>query len=539
MSDAALEGLDQDIARGIAEAGLGVDAEPPTIAVSALGPAPYRFAYHDGDKFPGGFGATQLLTADYWTLRARSSQLFRTNLYARGLIRRLVTNEINTGLHLEATPDEGILGFEEDGLADWSELVENRFHIWEKAGSLCDHRGASSFGALQAQARTAALIDGDVLVMLRQDRVTGLPRVQLISGSAVQTPMRARPRAGNRIEHGVELDALDRHVAYWVRQRDGSAKRLPVKGEKSGRRIAWLIYGTDKRLDDVRGEPVLSLFLQSLREIDRYRDSVQRKAVINSMLAMFIKKTEDKIGSTPITGGAIRRGVVAADPGDGGGTRTYQTAEHIPGLVLDELQHGEEPQAFGAQGTDEKFGEFEEAIIQSFAWANEIPPEILRLAFSNNYSASQAAINEFKIYLNKVRNSFGESFCHPIYEEWLLSEALMQRLEAPGLIEAWRDPSKYDVYGAWVSGDWAGHIKPSTDIFKQARGYKMLLDEGLITRDRSSRELTGTKYSKNAKKLRRENEALVAALAPLKASENAEALAELDRADAEDREERE
>jgi hypothetical protein len=54
--------------------------------------APFRYSFDDGSKFAGGFGVTELLLADYWTLRQRSSQLFEQNLYARGLIRRLVTN---------------------------------------------------------------------------------------------------------------------------------------------------------------------------------------------------------------------------------------------------------------------------------------------------------------------------------------------------------------------------------------------------------------------------------------------------------------
>ena len=36
----------------------------------------------------------------------------------------------------------------------------------------------------------------------------------------------------------------------------------------------------------------------------------------------------------------------------------------IPGLILDELQVGETPQAFQSNGTDERFGDFEEAIVQ-------------------------------------------------------------------------------------------------------------------------------------------------------------------------------
>ena len=472
-----------------------------------------RNVFDDGEKFFGGFGATQLLTADYWTLRARSTQLFETNLYARGIIRRLVTNEINTGLHLEAEPEEGVLGVEEDSLADWSETVENRFRLWAKNPWLCDHDERRTFGALQAQIRMEALVAGDVLVVLRQDRRTGLPRVQLISGSAVQTPMRA-PRRGSRILHGVELDARDRHAAFWVRQRDGNSKRLPAFGEKSGRRIAWLVYGTERRLDDVRGKPILSLILQSLREIDRYRDSTQRKAVINSMLAMFVKKGEERMGSRPLGGAATVKGTVIDNTADEP-QRTYNVAEFIPGVILDELQVGEEPTAFPSNGTDEKFGDFEEAIIQGVAWALEVPPEILRLAFSNNYSASAAAINEFKIYLNAMRTRFGDEVTQHVYVDWLLSETLTGKVEAPGLLEAWRDPAQYDIFAAWIGACWSGQIKPSTDIFKQARGYEKLLEQGLITRSRAAREMTGMKFSKIVQQLARENAALALALEPL------------------------
>ena len=504
----------------------------PGSTVSALGPAaPTRYRVNDGDKFAGGFGSTDILTADYWTLRARSSQLFETNLYARGLIRRLVTNEINTGLHLEAVPEEALLGMPEDSLADWSETTENRFSIWANRAELCDHVEQRAFGELQAAARAEALVAGDVLCVLVQSPITFLPRLKLINGAAVQTPAHVlgsfgKLANGNRIVHGVEIDPDGRHVAYWIVKQSQSSpfglpesERLPAFGAKTGRRTAWLLYGTDKRLDDVRGKPLLALVLQSLKEIDRYRDSVQRKAVINAILAMFIEKGEPLPGTRPITGGAIRRNQDTTV--DSAGTpRLFNVAEQIPGLVLDELQHGEKPHGFQSNGTDEKFGDFEEAIIQAVAWANEVPPEILRLSFSSNYSASQAAINEFKMYLNLVRTTFGMRFCQPIYVEWMLSELLTQKLEAPGLLEAWRDKTQYDKFGAWTSADWSGHIKPAVDMSKLVKGYDALVAAGFITRDRASRELTGTKYSKNVQKLARENAQLAEANAPMAALEN-------------------
>ncbi len=478
--------------------------------------APWESSIFDGGKFAGGFGLTQLQTVDYWTLRARSSQLFNENLYARGIVRRLVTNEINTGLTPEACPDESIIGVDEDSLNDWTETVENRFNIWGKNPKLCDYKHMSTFGAIQRAARTEALVSGDVLVVLRQSQRTKLPQVQLVSGGKVQTPLNSSTsiRKGHTVKHGVEFDSFGRVSAYWVNQDDGDSKRIPAFGEKSGRRIAWLVFGTDKRLDDVRGQPLLSLVIQSLKEIDRYRDSVQRKAVINSILAMFIKKTDDKPSTLPVQGGAVKRDQVEA-VAPTGEKRKFNITDHLPGLVIEELQTGEEPVLKGGEGTDTNFGTFEESIIQAVAWANEIPPEILKLAFSNNYSASQAAINEFKIYLNKIWSDFGETFCTPIYIEWLLSETLQQKIKAPTLLESWRNMQEYAIFGAWVACDWYGSIKPSTDMLKQAKGSELLVEHGWSTNAREARITTGTKFTKNMKRLKRENELLVEAKRPI------------------------
>lgn len=477
--------------------------------------APYRFSFDDGSKFAGGYGPTTLLFTDYWTLRARSSELFETNLYARGIVRRLLTNEINDGLKLQSMPEEAILGKPEDSLADWSEEVENRWQLWCDRAVLCDQSERQVFGAIQATARMESIVDGDVLVVMRQDPRTGLPRVQLVKGSQVQTPMSVP--SGVTVKHGVEIDSSGRHVAYYVAQEDGTSKRLPAFGEKSGRRLAWLVYGTDKRLDDVRGKPLLSLVLQSLKEIDRYRDAKQRAALVAGMLAIFVQKDEDKPGTLPLLGGAVEHGHEVAESAnaDMKPPREFRTSQWIPGTVIDELQHGETPQAFQSNAVTEGFGVFEEAIIHAIAWAFEIPPEILTLEFSSNYSASKAAINEFSMYLNKMRADFGAAFCQPIYVEWLLAEVTAKRIAAPGLLEAWRDPAQYDVFAAWISASWAGQIKPSVDPVKEAAGYAAKLEMGAITYDQVSRETSGTKFTKNIKQQAREIEMLVKAREPI------------------------
>lgn len=475
---------------------------------------PYsQFSFNDGNKFFGGFGPTTIFITDYWSLREKSAQLFTENLYARGIIRRLVTNIINTGLWPESQPIEAVLGLAEDSLADWTEEVENRFYLWGNDARVCDYYGLSKWSKLQQVAKLEAMVCGDVLVVIRQDSGTKMPKVQLFNGNRVMSPGNRNVPAGHTVQHGVELDRLGKQVAFWIKNDRGEYERLEKYGSR-GRLNAFLVYGSDKRMDEVRGEPLLSIILQSLKEIDRYRDSAQRKAVINSMLAMVVEKSEDKPGTRPLTGGAVRRDSTTVTDQDGT-PRTYNLSTFNPGIIIDELQQGEKIHGFDTTGIDLDFGGFEESIIQSVAWCLEIPPEILRLAFSNNYSASQAAINEFKIFLNRERKDFGDDFCCPIYVDWLISETLNRKINAAGLLESWRDPAQYEIFGAWIVADWSGAIKPSTDIVKTAKGYKIQVDEHFISRERACREVSGQKLSKVIKANKKANEKIVEAMLPM------------------------
>jgi len=481
----------------------------------------------DGEKFPGGFGATNgYEVVDYWTLRERSVQLFTDNIYASGLIKRLITNVINTGLSLEATPAGDILGKDDDFINDWSENTETLYRLWGQNKELVDWKQKETDGGLQAQAKKTALLSGDCLVVLRTSRQTGLPVTELIDGRHVQQPtgdfLSGALGRGNTVQHGVEIDSNGRHVAFFVKQKKGLEEkfvRIPVKGPKSGRKIAWLLYGSKRLLDDVRGVPLLGIVLQSLREIDRYRDAEQRAAAVNAFLAMFIRKDSNKPGTRPLSGEAVRKDTAEVTDGDGS-TRDYQMSKWLPGMAMDELAQGEEPVSFDTKRPNVNFAVFEAAILSAIAWANEIPPEILKLAFNSNYSASRMADSEFKIFLNKERSDFADNFTIPRYKEWLVGMVLTDRIQADGLLEAWRDPAKFEIFGAWTDSDWAGAIKPHIDPLKEVNAKIKMVEAGFITRDRASKELTGMKFTRVAKQLKRENQQILEANQVLIDSEN-------------------
>jgi len=458
----------------------------------------------DGDKFTGSFGNTKDYFVDYWTLRKRSMQLFTENPYCRGLIRRLLRNEINTGLKLEAAPIDSKLSISEDEALLWAEEREIDWKIWAETPELCDWKKQKTLADMESDLRMTSLISGDCLVVLRINTKTGLPAIDLIDGRFIQTPFDHKPRAGNEIKHGIEIDSCGRHIAYYHQCDDLSSKRIPAWGEKSGRRLAWIVYGSERKLDDVRGTPILANMLYMLKELDRYRDSEQRAAVINSMLAYFIKRGPDSTTPTrPVEGGAIRKGSVDV-PQDDGTTKTWRYAEGLPGAIMQVLGKDETPEAFNPNRPNVNFGKFEEIIINTFSWTLEIPPEIVRLLFQNNFSASRQANNEFQIYLNYRFTKAGKDFNQKVYVEWLIQQALMGSLNAPGFLDSWRDQKRWREFGAWTYAEWSGISRPSVDLKKDVDASAKALDYGMCTQDWACRRISNISFSTWIKKRKRE-----------------------------------
>jgi capsid protein len=229
-----------------------------------------------------------------------------------------------------------------------------------------------------------------------------------------------------------------------------------------------------------------------LRDLDRYKDAELRAAVVNAMLPMFIRKTEKTIGSTPFGAGAVKKTQETVTDSDGT-QRKYNITQNLPGMVLDELQFGEEPVSFNTQRPNINYAKFEEAIINVFAWTLEMPPEIARLLFQNNFSASRQANNEFNVYLQYRFWKFGGEFLKYIYEEKTISSILKGEVKAPGFLEAYLKKD-WRVVNAWLNAEWAGLSRPSVDILKDVNAAAKGLDYGIGTAEYWNQRIVGKSY---------------------------------------------
>ena len=472
----------------------------------------------NGDKFPGSFGETKLFTfVDYWTLRKRSLQLFTENLYCKGIIRRLMRNEIFTGLVPDSAPLasfiwKGLPQEEQEKRAiQYGEQMTELFNLYGANYNIFDYRKELTFGEFQEQCRREAIICGDGIIVSRINQATGLPHWDWINGNYIRTPIDYRPRNGNYIKDGVELNAQGRHVAYHV-QRVINGKiyneRIPVFGEKSGRQISWMVYGSEKMIDDVRGEPLLACMLYMLKELDRYRDAEARAAVINSLIAFVVEQTnENSIPSDPLAGLArlnSPNGAMTKTDTDAPAPKPEVSFEQ-PGTAITSASAGEKITSYSTQRPNVNYKAFEDAILNAICWALEVPPEIVKLQFTGSYSASRQADNEFQVYLKYRTYKNAKDFCQIIYEEFIIQAVLNGILVLPGFVQAVFISREWQLRAAWLSCAWSGVSRPNVDRNKDVKASIEALKYQLTTRDIECRRISGLSFRQVLQRYVREN----------------------------------
>ncbi|MBQ9239461.1 MAG: phage portal protein [Treponema sp.] len=461
----------------------------------------------NGDKFPGSFGVTKLFSfVDYWTLRQRSRQLFTENLYCKGIIRRILRNEIFTGLVPDAAPFATVTPAnlpqdEREKIAvQYGEQMTELFNLYGSNYNIFDYRKELTFGEFQEQCRREAIICGDGIIVSRINQATGLPHWDWINGNYIRSPAGFKPRAGNYIKDGVELDPRGRHVAYHVQRIINGktvSERVPVYGEKSGRQISWMVYGSERMIDEVRGEPLLSCMLYMLKELDRYRDAEARAAVINSLIAFIVERpsTAD-ISSDPLAGLARLNTESGAQSNlaDNEPAPKPEVSFENPGTAITSATAGEKITSYSTQRPNVNYKAFEDAILNAICWALEVPPEIVKLEFKGSYSASRQADNEFQVYLKYRNFKNAKDFCQIIYEEFIIQAVLNGLLDLPGFIQAVFVSQKWHERAAWLNCAWSGVSRPNVDRNKDVKASAQALRNHLTTYDIECRRISGLSF---------------------------------------------
>lgn len=479
-------GFNVDISK--AEAGLPkfIDPPPPPAPMLAVWDVPSPEASYtrsfslsfDGEKNQGEMGPIISYGIDHAALTARAWQLFLESDAVMAIYRKYVKWVVGSGLKLQAEPQSDVLSIENITISpeDFNKKIEARWKLYANS-KMADYSGMETLNALANTCYLSSIVGGDTLVVLRYENKT--IKVQLIDGAHLNGSF-GTPEGKNRIVNGVELNARNQHVAFHVK---GKALEKPERiaaRDSNGFMRAFLVYGLDYRIDNVRGMPLIAAVMETAKKLDRYKEATVGNAEERQKIPYFFEHNQHSDGSSPLADLTASVTGSSANGGVSNGVAITRQAEALTKTVAatTNKQTFNMPIGSTVKSLESKnelyFAEFFAVNIGLICATLGIPPEIAMSKYDSNYSASRAAIKDWEHTLNVERKSFADQFYQPIYNFWMYTQLIDNKVEAPGYLLALSQKNEM-VLEAYQFARFIGANVPHIDPLKEVAAERAKL----------------------------------------------------------------
>lgn len=466
---------------------------------------------YNGEKNLGEAGPIKKLMLDHEALRLRSWQLYLESEIAQTVFNRFTKWIIGSGLKIETEPVIDVLiseGIKLDPKA-FKKPVESRFKVFANSRN-SDYAKQKSLNKLARTAYLNAIVGGDVLIVQRY--VNEVLTIQLIDGSNVCTPFNLNfvgadyiAENGNRVRHGVELSETGEHIAYYVRVANDLLKyeRIPARGEKSGELMAFLVYGLEYRLDNVRGIPLISAVMETMKKMDRYKEATLGSAEERQKVPFAIEHGVESDGENPFT----KQLAKARNPDNIGDIPVDNQYKALADTVAATTNKQVVNMPVGAKlvsleaKNELYFKDFYTIHIDLVCATIGIPPEVAMSKYESNFSSSRAALKDWEHTILVCRKDFTDQYYQPIYNLWLNIQVLTGKVVAPGYIKAMQvhNVMALDAYRTIrATGANVPHIDPLKEVnAERAKLGPLAAHLPLTTLEAATEALNGGEYSAN------------------------------------------
>ena len=434
------------------------------------------------------------------TLRQRSRDAYMGIPTASAALKTLCTNVVAGGLIPSPQIDAEVLGLTREQAEELQGKIMREFALWADTTE-CDADGLGNFYKLQQLAYMGFLMNGDSFALLPFKERPGsqyATKVQIIEADRICSPDGydrlvpdyVRGRHVHSIVQGVETDEAGMVVAYWICNRhphsslavqNGMLEWTRVEAYGAAGRHNVLHVMTRERAGQLRGVPILAPVLETLKQLGRYTQAEIDAAVISAYFTVLVKPASVQTG-LPVGQYIPKEAQVdSADPG---------SIEMGQGTILS-LNPGDDVAFADPTHPNTAYNAFFDAMIKEIGAGMEIPPEVLEKQFTQNFSAARGALNEFWRVCDVKRDDFVDSFCQPIYEQFLAEAVARGRIQAPGFFS---DPAIRKAYCACV---WPGPARTSLNPVQEVSAALQRVEAGFSTAQRETAEMTGGDYMRN------------------------------------------
>lgn len=395
-------------------------------------------------------------------LRSRSRQMVRDSAYAARAKLIVVNNIIGSGVGLQAqvmTTRGELAGGVNDGIeAAWRE--------WCQADH-CHTGGALHFSDLERAAMGEVFEAGEVLVRMHL-RPFGASRVPFAL-ELIEAERLAQDHielqgvvSGNEVRMGVEVDAYQRPVAYWVRPRHTAdiRVRMDTATDRVERVPAEQIFHLRRvtRWPQTRGEPWMHAVLRKLDAMNEYSQYEVDAARASAAMFATIETPE---AQSPL----------ATDTEDGGAA-----VMDMEPLTIQQLAPGEQLKMHAPGRPNVALEAFMRAMLREIAAGTGASYESLSRDYSqSNYSSSRLALLDDRDLYKSLQQWWVRSFRRPLHKAWL-QQAVLARAVPQINVEAYGvDMPRYEAVLFKPRG-W-GWVDPT----KEVNAYKEAIKAGMTT----------------------------------------------------------
>lgn len=385
----------------------------------------------------GGFGASSTsadaeLTTSLASLRSRSRQMVRDSAYAKRARDIVVNNVIGSGVGMQAQ----VMTTREALAARVNDSIEQAWERWCQADH-CHTGGALHFSDLERAAMGEVFEAGEVLLRVHPRRFgrSGIPlALELVEAERVVTENAHSGvlAPGHELRMGVEVDAYQRPVAYWLRQRHSADIRLNVVGlaDRIERVPAEQIFHLRvvTRWPQTRGEPWMHAVVRKLDDLNEYS---QHEVTAARASAAYFATIETPEGDSPVADGE----------GDDG--RQFMDVEP---LTIQQLAPGEELKFHAPNRPNTALDGFLRAMLREVAAGTGTSYASLSCDYSqSNYSSSRLALMDDRDSYKALQQWWIRSFRLPLHRLWLQQAVLAGAVSGVPLEAYASDLQRYEA----------------------------------------------------------------------------------------------
>jgi len=343
-------------------------------------------------------------------LREICRMLDRRSPLCSGLLDTAANNII--GNNFDFIPNAGDKKLNKKAKAYITTKMEARF---------CDATGVRDFEDLAKTTLRALWTDGDNLWVKRPDG-----SALLFEADQIESPS-ARDK---NIVLGVEMDNINRHIAYHVKQRTDKKSAKVVTANA-------IMPAYRKRINQTRGLPFMAASLGYFTRFNSYLDFESLAAEANSMQGF--KITREKPSEDEDNFGGIE------DNEDTSTNGTFEKLQKMEALSVYDLGVGEDIGMFGSERPGSNFENYVIVCCRIIGVSVGMPLELMLKDFSRtNYSSARASLGEARRAFRGWQKTLQKALCLPWYR-WQIARGIASG-ELPAKPELFRTRCQWPAW---------------------------------------------------------------------------------------------